>query len=107
MCEPMDGAQEVEEIERLEQEEVLSVDHGSPAVRAAVRQDTPSKLPAQLSIWIFITHESDVYNKVVFRCEKSPPVLRFAMRSIPVASRAKTCVKRRFFARFHLRRNGY
>ena len=86
---------------------VDSVDHGSPAVRAAVRQDTPSKLPAQLSIWIFISHASDVYKKVLFRCGKSPPVLRFAMRSIPVASRAKTWVKGRFFARFRLRRNGY
>ena len=85
----------------------VSVDHGSPALRAAVRKDTPSKLPVQLSIWIFITHESDVYKKVVFRCEKSPPILRFAIRSIPVASRAKTCVKRRFFARFRLRLNGY
>ena len=84
-----------------------SVDHGSPAVRAAVRQDTPSKLPAQLSFWIFIRHESDVYIKVLFRCEKSPPVLRFAMRSIPVASQAKTSKKSPFYTRFGSRRNGY
>ena len=85
----------------------LSVDHGSPAVRAAVRQDTPSKLPAQLSIWIFITHESDVYKKVVFRGQKSPLVLRYVMLSIPVASQAKTCEKSPFYARFGTRHNEY
>ena len=73
-----------------------SVDHGWPAVRAVVRQDTPSKLPAQLSIWIFITHESDIYKKVVFGGQKSPPGLGFAMRSIPGASQAKTCEKSPF-----------
>ena len=86
---------------------VDSVDHGSPAVRAAVRQDSPSKPPAQLLIWIFITHESDVYKKVVFRGQKLPPVLRFVMLSIPVASQAKTCEKSPFYARFRSRRNGY
>ena len=58
---------------------IYIVDHNSAAVRATVCRDTPSKPLTKLSIWIFISHESDVYTKVVFRGQKSPPVLRFAM----------------------------
>ena len=52
-------------------------------------------------------HRSDVYKKVAVRLEESPPFLRFAIRPILVASRAKTCLKARFFVRFRLRRNGH
>ena len=84
-----------------------SVDHGSPAVRPAVRLGAPWKLPSQLSIWIFMAHKSDVYEKVVFRFDKSSPALRFAIRGIAVASRAKRCKKLPILARFDPRLHGY
>ena len=84
-----------------------SVDHGSPAIRHAVRLGAPWKLPLQLSIWIFIAPKSDVYEKVVFRFDKSSPALRFAICAIAVASRAKNCEKRRILARLDLRLHGY
>ena len=68
-----------------------SVDHGSPMVRGTVRLSAPRKLRAQLSIWIFIAHKSDLFEKVAFQFDKSSPGLRFAIRAIAVASRAKTC----------------
>ena len=56
-----------------------------------------AKTRSQLSIWIFKLHLSDVYEKVAFRGEESPHFLRFAIRPIPVASRAKTHKKLRIF----------
>ena len=70
---------------------ISSVDHGSPTVRGTVRLSAPRKLRAQLSIWIFIAHKSDVFEKVAFQFDKSSPGLRFAIRAIAVASRAKMC----------------
>ena len=84
-----------------------SVDHGSPVVRVAVRLGAPQKLPAQLSIWIFIAHKSTVYEKVAFRFDKWSPVLRLVIGAIASASRAKRCEKRRGLARFDQRLHGY
>ena len=66
-----------------------------------------TKTRSQLSIWIFMPHRSDVYEKVAFRGEESPPFLRFAIRPIPVGSREKTYEKSRHFVRFRLRRDWY
>ena len=68
-----------------------SVDHGSPTVRGTVRLSAPRKLRAQLSIWIFVAHKSDVFKKLAFQFDKSSPGLRFGIRAIAVSSRAKTC----------------
>ena len=91
-----------------------SVDHGSNSGGSpqflGKNYHTPPyflKLRTQLSIWIFMPHRSDVYEKVAFRCEESPPVLRFAIRLIPVASRIKTFWKSLFFVRFHAQCDGY
>ena len=71
-----------------------SVDHGSnrrgsPRFLGTPYHTPPNffKLRSQLSIWIFMPHGSDIYEKVAFRCEESPPFLRFAIRPIPVGSR--------------------
>ena len=53
----------------------ISVDRGLPTVRGTVRPSAPRKLPAQLSIWIFIAHKSDVLEKVAFQFDKSSPGL--------------------------------
>ena len=66
-----------------------------------------TKTRSQLSIWIFLPQRSDVYEKVAFRCEESPPFFRFAIRPIPVAWRTKTYEKSLFLVRFRPRRDGY
>ena len=84
-----------------------SVDHGLSTVRAAVHLGAPRKLPAQLSIWIFIAHKSAVSEKVAFQFDKSSPVLRLAIGAIAIASGAKKCEKWRVLARFDPRLHGY
>ena len=93
---------------------ISSVDHGSnrggsPQFLGKNYHTLPIflKLRSQLSIWIFMPHRSDIYEKVAFRSEESPPFLRFAIRPIPVARQAKTCLKSLFFVRFRPRRNGH
>ena len=83
--------------------------HGSPRFLGKNHHTPPNflELQSQLSIWIFMPHRSDVYEKVAFRSEESPPFLRFTIRPIPVARRAKTCQKSLFFVRFRSRRNGH
>ena len=70
------------------------------------RQKKP-KLCCELGIQLLMTEQSDVYEKVAFRCEESPPFLRFAIRPIPVVSRVKTYDKSLFFIRFRRRPDGY
>ena len=70
---------------------VVSIDRGSHTVRGTVRPSAPRKLPAQLSIWIFIALKSDVLEKVAFQFGRSSPGLRLAIRAIADASRPKTC----------------
>src|SRR5258708_1752131 len=71
-----------------------SVDHGSNRGGSprflGKAYHTPSnifKLPQQLSIWLLITAQSDVYKRDVQLCVDSPPVLRFLIRPIMHASR--------------------
>ena len=51
-----------------------------------------------------ISGQSDVYGIYAKSCVDSPPILRFSMRQMPIASRSKTCGKRHFLERFVPRR---
>ena len=82
---------------------IISVDHGSHRGGSPWFLGTPYhtppkyfKLPQQLSIWIFIPHQSVVYKTIALRRGERPPVVRFWIRPIPVASRATTYEKYRF-----------
>jgi hypothetical protein len=46
------------------------------------QKKTPSKHLWQLSIWILIREQNDIYKKDVKLCVDSPPVSRFAIQSI-------------------------
>ena len=63
-----------------------------------------TQICSQLSFRPFITEQSDVYEIYAKSCVDSPPVLRFSMRRMLVASRSKTCGKRHFLERFVPRR---
>ena len=52
-------------------------------------------------------HRSDVYEKVAFRGEELLPFLRFALRPIPVGSRAKRYKIQPCFVRFRPPPDGY
>ena len=56
--------------------------------------------PGQLSIWILITQQSDVHEKVAKSCVGSPPSLRFTARRHLIPSLWKTGEKRDFLALF-------
>ena len=81
---------------------VASVDHGSncnstprflgkPPRFLGNNKNTPSKLPAQLSIWVLFPQQSDIYKKVVLGWVDFAAILRFPMRQTLTAWLSKMC----------------
>ena len=65
------------------------------------------KLCCELDFQLLMMEQSDVYETTAKSCVKSPPVLRFAIRPIRIASRVTTCQKSVFFEGARPRRNRY
>ena len=65
------------------------------------------KMRSQLSFQPLMSEQSDVYKNYAKSPVDSPPVIRIAMRQLPVSSRVKTYQKPRFYARFWPRCDRY